>query len=121
HRGRKSVPMSWCGSRRGACTCSSNAVRRRPRHSSTFRGCGALGGERPSAALVHVPGVLGPWWGGPVPLDVPYATADNAGLQFTYCFLDDDPVATAERLRPALDARWAGDAVAPRLAAPFHT
>ena len=56
-----------------------------------------------------------------VPLDVPYATADNAGLQFTYCFLDDDPVETAARLHPALDARWAGGAVEPLLAAPFHT
>jgi hypothetical protein len=77
-------------------------------------------GEASPAALVDVPGVMGTWWGGTVPLDVPYATADNAGLQFTYCFLDDDPVATAERLQPVLDARWADGAVEPLLAAPFH-
>jgi hypothetical protein len=78
-------------------------------------------GEQSPSALVDVPGVAGAWWGATVPLDVPYATADNAGLQFTYCFLDDDPVETATRLHPSLDARWAGGAVEPLLAAPFHT
>ena len=29
-----------------------------------------------------------------------------AGQTITYCFLDDDPVATAERLRPVLETRW---------------
>jgi len=77
-------------------------------------------GEASPAALVDVPGVMGTWWGGTVPLDVPYATADNAGLQFTYCFLDDDPVEVAERLRPVLDERWSDAAVVPLLAAPFH-
>jgi hypothetical protein len=43
-----------------------------------------------------------------------------AGRQLTYCFLDDDPVATAERLRPVLTARWAQADVEPLLAAPFH-
>jgi hypothetical protein len=77
-------------------------------------------GDAPAGDLVAVPGVVGAWWGSAVPLDAPYATADNAGLHFTYCFLDDDPVATASRLRAALDARWAGGGVEALLAAPFH-
>jgi hypothetical protein len=38
----------------------------------------------------------------------------------SYCFLDDNPVTTAERLRPALEKRWSDDGVEPLLAAPFH-
>ena len=33
---------------------------------------------------------------------------------------DLDPVAVAERLRPAVEQRWAGGDVVPLLAAPFH-
>lgn len=61
------------------------------------------------AALVDTPGVAGAWWF--------TGTGDLAGLQLTWCFLDEDPVAAAGRI---------GDAVAGRsdellLAAPFHT
>jgi hypothetical protein len=45
---------------------------------------------------------------------------DPAGQTISYCFLDDDPVETAERLRPALEKRWSENGVAPLLAAPFH-
>jgi hypothetical protein len=38
----------------------------------------------------------------------------------TYVFLDDDPVATAERLRPLLTARWEHGVVEPLFAAPFY-
>jgi hypothetical protein len=48
-------------------------------------------------------------------------TSDHTGLQVTYCFLDDDPAATGERLRPILEKRWRDSAVEPLLAAPFHT
>ena len=47
------------------------------------------------------------------------ATA-QVGQRITYCFLDDDPVATAERLRPVLERRWSDTGVTPLLAAPFH-
>jgi hypothetical protein len=77
-------------------------------------------GDAPAAHLAEVPGVAGVWWGSAVPLDVPYATADNAGLQYAYCFLDDDPVVTAAGLRPVLEARWSDAGVAPLFAAPFH-
>jgi hypothetical protein len=78
------------------------------------------GGASP-AALVDIPGVGGVWWGGALPMDPPYATADTAGLQVTYCFLDDEPAAVGERLRPVLEARWTRERVSALLAAPFHT
>jgi hypothetical protein len=43
-----------------------------------------------------------------------------AGQLLSYLFLDDDPVATAERLRPVLAARWEQTDVEPLLAAPFY-
>ena len=42
------------------------------------------------------------------------------GQQLTYCFLDDDPVATAQRLRPVLEKRWSATGVEPLFAAPLH-
>jgi hypothetical protein len=77
-------------------------------------------GEAPASNLSEVPGVAGAWWGAGVHLGAPYSTADNEGLQISYCFLDDDPVDAAVRLRPVLEERWADAAVAPLLAAPFH-
>ena len=66
-------------------------------------------GRDEGSELTEIEGVAGAWW-----------AQGNEGLQITYCFLDDDPVACAHRLRPALDKRWAGGTVAPLLAAPFH-
>ena len=43
-----------------------------------------------------------------------------AGQTITYCFLDDDPVATARRLRPLLRSAGATAGIEPLLAAPFH-
>ena len=77
-------------------------------------------GTFPATALTEVPGVAGAWWGTAVPTDPLFSTA-QAGQQITYCVLDDDPVATAERLRPTLEKRWADADAAPLLAAPFHT
>jgi hypothetical protein len=77
------------------------------------------GAESP-AILTEVAGVAGVWWhqGGKTPEgDFP----DNSDLQVSYCFLDDDPVATAERLRQPLEQRWISKAVVPLLAAPFFT
>ncbi|MFI5047148.1 MAG: hypothetical protein ACHQIG_08790 [Acidimicrobiia bacterium] len=78
-------------------------------------------GTASPAALVDVPGVGGVWWGGALPMEPPYATADNTGLQITYCFLDEDPAVVGERLRPVLASRWSASEVSPLLAAPFHT
>ncbi len=77
-------------------------------------------GEVPADSLVEVPGVAGIWWyrGGVAP--EPYST-DNSGMQMTYCYLDDDPVVTAERIGEHLQRRWASSDAVGLLAAPFHT
>lgn len=67
--------------------------------------------------LLAVAGVAGLWTAKSV------ATALSsvaAGQQLTICFLDDDPVDTAERLRPVVEQRWQNAAIQPLLAAPFQ-
>ncbi|MGE0881583.1 MAG: hypothetical protein AB7O61_23290 [Acidimicrobiia bacterium] len=79
--------------------------------------------ERGHAApheLIDVPGVAGVWWYHGNVSPKPFK-GDTTGLQISYLYLDDDPVATAERLRPRLAERWAGGDVEGLLAAPFHT
>ena len=56
------------------------------------------------ADLLDVPGVGGAWWGGAEPLEPPFTTRDNSGLQVSYLFLDDEPAEVAERLRPRLES-----------------
>ena len=43
------------------------------------------------------------------------------GPQITYCYLDEDPVATAARLSGEMQSRWASGEVEGLLAAPFFT
>jgi hypothetical protein len=75
-------------------------------------------GVAPAGDLADVPGVGGTWWGS---AEVPQRDSTAAvTLQVTFCFLDDDPVTTADRLAPALEQRWAGPELEPRLAAPFY-
>jgi hypothetical protein len=71
-------------------------------------------------SLVEVAGVAGIWWhdGGKSPVS---GFPDTGGVRLTYCFLDDEPVATAQRLRARLERRWEAGAAVPLLAAPFHT
>jgi hypothetical protein len=78
-------------------------------------------GHSPAAELVDVPGVGGAWWGGAMPLEPPFTTRDNSGLQVSYLFLDDEPAIVAERLRPRLEERWSRTGLEPLLAAPFHS
>lgn len=78
-------------------------------------------GGAPVADLLDVPGVGGAWWGGAEPLEPPFNTRDNSGLQVSYLFLDDEPVEVAERLRPRLEQRWSTASIEPLLAAPFHS
>jgi hypothetical protein len=77
------------------------------------------GAESP-AMLAQVDGVAGIWWhdGGTSPVP---GFPDNGGVRLIYCFLDDDPLATAERLYRPLAQRWATGVVVPLLAAPFYT
>lgn len=70
--------------------------------------------------LIDVAGVAGTWWYHGSLAPAPYGT-DARGLQVTYCYLDDDPVETADRLRSVVKQRWAGGDVTGLLAAPFHT
>jgi hypothetical protein len=77
------------------------------------------GAESP-VALTDIAGIAGIWWhqGGAPPVS---GFPDNTGVQVTFCFLDGDPVETAERLRRPLERRWASGNVVPLFAAPFHT
>jgi hypothetical protein len=77
-------------------------------------------GETSAAALSDVEGVGGVWWAAGEPMDPPLATGDNAGLQLSFCFLDEDPPAVARSLRPVLERRWEATGVEPLLAAPFY-
>lgn len=77
-------------------------------------------GSTSPADLVEVEGVGGVWWGGAEPMEPPYTTRDNGGLQITYCYLDDDPATVGERLKPVLASRWSRSGDEPLLAAPFH-
>lgn len=70
-------------------------------------------------ALVDVDGVGGAWAATSLAVEARLASAP-AGQTVTYCFLDDDPVAVAERLRPILQSRWEADGVEPLFAAPFY-
>jgi len=76
-------------------------------------------GDAADDALLDVDGVVGVWSAPAMDVDARLASA-KAGQTITYCFLDDDPVATAQRLRPALERRWSDDGAEPLLAAPFH-
>jgi hypothetical protein len=71
-------------------------------------------------ALTEVDGVAGLWSAESAPVGKDLASA-RAGQTISYCFLDDDPVATAQRLREPLRKRWNDGAARPLFAAPFHT
>lgn len=77
--------------------------------------------ERGSALpdpLVEVDGVAGVWSALSLRVDASLASAQE-NQTITYCFLDDDPIATAQRLHPVLEARWAELDIEPLFAAPF--
>jgi hypothetical protein len=75
-------------------------------------------GRAPVAPLIEVGGVTGVWSGLSQEIDANLASA-QPNQSITYCFLDDDPIAVAERLRPVLAARWAESGAEPLFAAPF--
>jgi hypothetical protein len=76
-------------------------------------------GHAPADRLLDIDGVAGVWSAASLAVDAKMASA-KAGQSITYCFLDDDPIAVAERLRPALEKRWS-DGIEPLIAAPFYT
>jgi hypothetical protein len=67
-------------------------------------------GFAPAGDLAVVDGVAGVW----------SSTATEGDQSITYCFLDADPVATADQLRPLLEKRWQNAEVEPLLAAPMY-
>ncbi|GAC1396874.1 MAG: hypothetical protein NVS4B6_04670 [Mycobacterium sp.] len=77
-------------------------------------------GATPPTELTDVDGVAGVWSAESQSVSKDLASAD-AGQTISYCFLDDDPVVTAARLRPSLEKRWDDGAAQPSFAAPFHT
>ncbi len=76
-------------------------------------------GEVSPAPLCATEGVAGIWWhrGSPAPA---LGFSDNSGLQLSYCFIDGEPLATAQRLREILAKRWETNPITPLLAAPFQ-
>jgi hypothetical protein len=79
--------------------------------------------EAHAAATTHLldaEGVAGVWSASSQSTDARLASTP-AGQTISYCFLDDDPVPTAQRLRPVLQKRWGDDRIEPLFAAPFHT
>ena len=76
-------------------------------------------GDVTAEGLLDVEGVAGVWSAVTLAVDARLASA-QVGQSITYCFLDDDPVATADRLRPVLAARWEQAGIEPLLAAPFY-
>ena len=100
-RGSRSVPTYCRGGPSAGCTCCVETH------------------VAPATDLTEVDGVAGVW--SVSALDVgPGLASARPGQQLTYCFLDEDPVDTAARLRPALEKRWATTGVEPLFAAPFH-
>ncbi len=69
------------------------------------------------AELIEVPGVAGAWSAASVPTGFSSA---QAGQTLSYCFLDGDPVETAEELKPVLEQRWRDGGIKPLFAAPFY-
>lgn len=70
--------------------------------------------------LVSVPGVAGIWVFATTSA-IRRANFDAGDYRVTVCYLDDDPVETAERLRPPLAQAWAGAPVRPLLAGPYES
>lgn len=75
------------------------------------------GGDGSSRTLLDVPGVVGLWRASGQPGPFSKAQPDR---RVAILFLDDDPVATAERLKPVLAERWRAAGIRPLFAAPFH-
>jgi hypothetical protein len=73
----------------------------------------------PAPKLTDVQGVVGTWTAESRGVDESLASA-QPGQLLTYCFLDEDPIDVAERLRPLLTERWSTPDVRPLLAAPFY-
>jgi hypothetical protein len=70
--------------------------------------------------LVSVPGVAGAWTFATTP-SIRRAMFSDGEYRMTVCYLDDDPAAVGERLRPVLDRSWGTAPLRPVLAAPYES
>jgi hypothetical protein len=77
-------------------------------------------GSSDPSGLLEIQGVAGLWWFGGAVSPSAYIS-DARGLQLTYLYLDEDPVAVARRLEAPVRQRWASGAVEGLLAAPFFS
>ena len=68
--------------------------------------------EPPALDIVEIPGVGGAWWATAIQHETQHRPDDNGSLQITYCYLDDDPPATA-RAGWQATSRSAGPALVP--------
>jgi hypothetical protein len=75
-------------------------------------------GHAPAASLADIPGVAGVWWYHGTRAPQPFG-GDANGLQITYCYLDDDPIAVAALLGEEMRRRWTSGEIEGLLAAPF--
>ena len=75
-------------------------------------------GSADPSPLLDVEGVAGIWWYAGAVSPSEYIS-DARGLQLTYLYLDEDPVAVAGRLEAPVRERWASGEVEGLLAAPF--
>jgi hypothetical protein len=76
-------------------------------------------GAEPADDLIDVDGVAGVWSATSSSVDAKLASA-KAGQSLTHCFLDEDPIAVAARLRPVLEKHWDDSGAEPLLAAPMY-
>ena len=77
-------------------------------------------GPKDPSGITEMPGVAGAWWMTGIPLGSDYSSTVDSNLQITYCFLDEDPAETGNRLRGWLEKRWNETGTVPLFAAPFH-
>ncbi len=78
-----------------------------------------MGAEIPSG-LVEVEGVAGVWTYATAP-DLRRRMFTKGRIGLTVCYLDDDPVAVADRLAPTVNRLWSAAPTRMLLAAPFES
>jgi hypothetical protein len=77
-------------------------------------------GAHSAEALTDVSGVGGAWWFAGDPENSHDTSADTRGLQLTYLYLDDDPLAVAKEITAELEKRWSSGDTTPLFASPFY-
>lgn len=74
-------------------------------------------GQASGAGIENIEGITGVWSAASIPTGFSSA---GGGQRLSYCFLNGDPVKTAQRLKPLLEKRWQQTDIRPLFAAPFH-